>query len=62
MSQYSGIDGGGPNNWDQPWLCTKMLKTLAELNEQCLELLMEQALLRASPAEMPQFLIRRTRR
>jgi len=50
MSQYSGIDGGGPNNWDQPWLCTKMLKTLAELNEQCLELLTEQALLRASPA------------
>jgi len=40
----------GPNNWEQPWPCTETLKTLAELNEQCLELLSEQALLRAASA------------
>jgi hypothetical protein len=41
---------GGPNNWEQPWPCTETLRTLAELNEQCLELMREQALLRTSPA------------
>jgi hypothetical protein len=41
---------GGPNNWEQPWPCSETLKTLAELNEQCLELLTEQAMLRASTA------------
>jgi hypothetical protein len=41
-----------PNNWEQPWPCTETLKTLAELNEQCLELLREQAMLplEAAPA------------
>src|SRR3954466_6323310 len=32
---------GGPNNWEQPWPCTESLRTLAELNEQCLELMKE---------------------
>jgi hypothetical protein len=41
---------GGPNNWERPWPCSETLRTLAELNEQCLELLTEQALLRASAA------------
>ncbi len=41
---------GDPDNWEQPWPCAETLKTLAELNEQCLELLTEQALQRTSPA------------
>ena len=41
---------GSPNNWEQPWPCTETLKTLGEVNEQCLELLTEQALLCTSPA------------
>jgi hypothetical protein len=50
MWQYSEIERGGPNNWEQPWLCTETLEALAELNEQCLELLTAQALLRAAAA------------
>ena len=53
MWQHNEIDkstAGSPNNWEQPWHCTETLKTLAAVNEQCLELLTEQALLRASPA------------
>jgi len=34
---------GDANNWEQPWPCGETLRTLAELNEQCLELLVEQA-------------------
>jgi hypothetical protein len=45
---------GSPNNWEQPWPCTETLKTLTELNEQCLELLAEQALQRA-PSAPPMF-------
>ena len=45
---------GSPNNWEQSWPCTETLKTLAEVNEQCLELLTEHALLRVSPA-LPMF-------
>lgn len=41
---------GDPNSREQPWPCSETLKTLAELNEQCLELLTEQALLRTSAA------------
>jgi hypothetical protein len=41
---------GGPNSWEKPWPCAETLKTLADLNEQCLELLAEQALLRISTA------------
>jgi len=33
------------NNWEAPWPCAEMLATLTELNEQCLELLTEQAML-----------------
>jgi len=36
-----------PNHWEQPWPCVEILPTLAEVNEQCLELLAEQALQRA---------------
>jgi hypothetical protein len=36
--------------WEDPWPCVETLKTLAELNEQCLELLTEQAMLRTLPA------------
>jgi hypothetical protein len=53
MWQHNEIEKsaeGGPNNWEQPWPCTETLKTLAEVNEQCLELLTEQALLHTSPA------------
>jgi hypothetical protein len=28
---------GTQGNWEQPWPCAETLKTLAELNEQCLE-------------------------
>jgi hypothetical protein len=45
---------GDPNNWEQPWPCAETLKTVAELNEQCLELLAEQAALR-SPSAPPMF-------
>ena len=45
---------GGPNHWEQPWPCAETLKTLTELNEQCLELLVEQALLHA-PNAPPMF-------
>ena len=51
MWQHNEIDkstAGSPNNWEQPWHCTETLKTLAAVNEQCLEMLTEQALLRAS--------------
>jgi hypothetical protein len=41
---------GSPNKWEQPWPCTESLETLSEVNEHCLELLTEQALLPASPA------------
>lgn len=41
---------GGSNSWDQAWPCAETLRTLAELNEQCLELLGEQALQRAPNA------------
>jgi hypothetical protein len=47
MWQHSEIGKsaeGSPNNWEQPWPCAETLKTLAEVNEQCLELLTEQAL------------------
>lgn len=53
MGRHTKMDNntdGGPNNWEQPWPCTETLKTLAELNEQCLELMKEEALLRTSPA------------
>jgi len=43
-----------PDDWDLPWLCTETLKPLAELNEQCLELLTEQAMLGA-PNGPPMF-------
>jgi hypothetical protein len=43
-----------PIGWAQPWPCAEILKTLAELNEQCLELLTEDALLRA-PNAPPMF-------
>lgn len=43
-----------PTNWEQPWPCTETLKTLAELNEQCLELLAEQALT-CAPNAPPMF-------
>jgi hypothetical protein len=46
--------GGSPDQWEQPWPCAETLKTLTELNEQCLELLAEQALLRA-PHAPPMF-------
>jgi hypothetical protein len=36
--------------WERAWPCAETLKTLAELNEQCLELLVEQAALRAPNA------------
>jgi hypothetical protein len=45
---------GEPSNGEQPWPCAETLKTLAELNEQCLELLAEQALQRA-PNAPPMF-------
>lgn len=41
---------GERTGWDAPWPCAEMLKTVAELNEQCLELLAEQAMQRATPA------------
>jgi hypothetical protein len=41
---------GGPNNWEHLWTCAETLETLTELNEQCLELMVEQALLRAPDA------------
>ena len=53
MWQHHEIDRsaeGSPNSWELPWPCTETLKTFVELNEQCLELLTERALLRASPA------------
>ena len=53
MWQHNEIEKsaeGVPNNWEQPWPCAETLETLAEVNEQCLELLTEQALLRVSPA------------
>jgi hypothetical protein len=34
---------GDASDWEQPWPCGETLRTLAELNEQCLELLVEQA-------------------
>ena len=34
---------GSLNSWEQPWSCAETLNTLAELNEQCLELLAQQA-------------------
>lgn len=52
MGRYNQMDNNGDdglNNWDQPWPCAEILKTLAELNEQCLQLMKEQALLRTSP-------------
>ena len=45
---------GVPGEREQPWPCAETLRTLAELNEQCLELLTEQALLR-SPSGPPFF-------
>jgi hypothetical protein len=33
------------DNWEAPWPCTETLATLTELNEECLELLSEQAML-----------------
>src|SRR5579872_3333102 len=42
----------GCGQWEVPWPCTEILKTLAELNEQCLELLTEQAL-HLPAAQMP---------
>jgi hypothetical protein len=44
-----GMDGD-PNNPEQAWSRTEAIRTLAELNEQCLELLSEQAMLRAPNA------------
>jgi len=41
-----------PNNWEQPWPCAETLQALAELNEQCLELLAEQAMLQVSQPPM----------
>jgi hypothetical protein len=41
---------GNPNNWERPWPCADTLKSLAELNEQCLQLLSEQAQLQGAPA------------
>jgi hypothetical protein len=41
---------GPPNNGEHPPSCTETLKTLAEVNEQCLELLAEQALVRTLQA------------
>jgi hypothetical protein len=49
MWQHNEIEKS-PNNWEQPWPRTETLRTLSELNEPCLELLTEQAMLRASPA------------
>lgn len=45
---------GRPGYWEQTWPCAETLRTLAELNEQCLELLTEQALQRA-PNAPPMF-------
>jgi hypothetical protein len=45
---------GSASNWEQPWPCGETLRTLAELNEQCLELLAEQALTHA-PGAPPMF-------
>ena len=39
LNEIEKSPAGSPNNWEQPWPCTETLKTLAELNEQCLELL-----------------------
>ncbi|HEY3785687.1 MAG TPA: hypothetical protein VGL55_10430 [Steroidobacteraceae bacterium] len=36
--------------WDNPWPCGEILRSLIELNEQCLELLTAQALQRSVPA------------
>jgi len=41
---------GEPGNGEQAWSCVETLKTLMELNEQCLELLIEEALLRSAHA------------
>jgi hypothetical protein len=41
---------GVPSDWEQPWPCAETLRTLAELNEQCLELLTEQAMQRSASA------------
>jgi hypothetical protein len=41
-------------SWEQQWPCAETLKTLVELNEQCLELLSEQALQRV-PNAPPMF-------
>jgi hypothetical protein len=35
-------DGDSPS-WEEPWQCTETFQTVAALNEQCLELLSEQA-------------------
>ncbi len=53
MSQSEELDNnaeGEPGDWEQPWPCIETLRTLAELNEQCLELLTEQALQRSASA------------
>ena len=53
MWQHREVDkseAGNPHNGEQPWSCAETLKTLAELNEQCLELLTEQAMQRVSAA------------
>src|SRR5581483_5972400 len=36
--------------WETPWPCAESLRALAELNEQCLELLTKQVLQHAAPA------------
>jgi hypothetical protein len=42
-------EGDNPN-FEEPWPCAETLTTLTELNEQCLELLSEQAKLGTSPS------------
>lgn len=57
MWQHSEMDNnteGTHNNWDQPWPCLETLRSLTELNEQCLQLMKEQALVQA-PAAPPVF-------
>jgi hypothetical protein len=39
--------------WEEPWQCAETFKTVAELNEQCLELLSEQAKLGAAGPVAP---------
>jgi hypothetical protein len=42
-------------SWDEPWACTETLKTVTELNEQCLELMSEQARLPTASTALPVF-------